>query len=94
MRIHISYGTKRPKPRVGDRRATKKHGEQIRVFKMATDMRGNVIGYDCTGGRQLYEWVPIKDAAKHGARHHWTAEERAQYDNEYAAVYMQQRGAA
>ncbi|MEM5325214.1 hypothetical protein VSR34_01200 [Paraburkholderia sp. JHI2823] len=94
MRIHISYGPTRPKPRVGDRRVTKKHGEQIRVFSMVRDFRGRVLGYDCTGGRQRYEWVPIADARKHGAAHHWTDEERAKYDNENPAGYMQQRGAA
>jgi hypothetical protein len=77
MRIHISFGPTRKKPRVGDRRTTKKHGEQIRVFRMARDTRGNVIGYDCTGGSQKYDWVPLHDAAKHGAAHHLTAEERA-----------------
>lgn len=79
MRIHITFGPTRKKPRAGDRRTTKKHGEQIRVFKMVRDMRGNVIGYDCTGGSQRYEWVAIEDANKHGAAHHWTPEERAKY---------------
>jgi hypothetical protein len=79
MKITVIYGPQRKKPRHGDRRTTKKHGEEIRVFKMATDMRGNVIGYDCTGGRQRYEWVPIADAQKHGAAHHWTPEEKAKY---------------
>jgi hypothetical protein len=94
MKITIVSGPSRPKPRVGDRRVTKKHGEQIRVFSMVHDFRGRVIGYDCTGGRQRYEWVSIADAGKHGAAHHWTAEERAKYDNEYPPGYMQQRGAA
>ncbi|KVD71815.1 hypothetical protein WK57_30460 [Burkholderia ubonensis] len=80
MRLHVRYGPARKKPRVGDRRTTKKHGEQIRVFRMARDMRGNIIGYDCTGGRQLYDWVPISEARTHGAAHHWTAEERAKYE--------------
>jgi hypothetical protein len=80
MRIHISYGSARKKPHVGDRRTTKKHGEQIRVFRMARDTRGNIIGYDCTGGNQRYDWVPLADAAKHRAAHHLTAEERAAID--------------
>lgn len=79
MRIHISYGPARKKPKFGDRRTTKKHGEQIRVFRMVRDTRGNVIGYDCTGGSQKYDWVPIADAAKHGAGHHLTKEEKAKY---------------
>ncbi|KVT92684.1 hypothetical protein WK60_13925 [Burkholderia ubonensis] len=85
MRIHVRSGPARKKPRVGDRRTSKKHGEQIRVFSMARDMRGNIIGYDCTGGRQRYEWVPIADAAKHAAAHHWTAEERVKYGSREAA---------
>lgn len=76
MRIHIIYGPARKKPRVGDRRTTKKHGEQIRVCRMARDMRGNVIGYDCTGGRQLYDWVSLAAAVAHGAGHCLTKEER------------------
>jgi hypothetical protein len=94
VRIHISYEPTRPKPRVGDRRVTKKHGEQIRVCVMAHDSLGRVIGYDCTGGRQNYEWVPISEAKAHGAAHHWTREERAKYDTDYPPGYMQQRGAA
>lgn len=94
MRIHIVTTPQRKKPREGDRRVTKKHGEQIRVCVMVHDMQGRVIGFNCTGGRQNYEWVSIADAGKHGARHHWTDEERAKYDTEYRAGYMQQRGAA
>ncbi|NUY33278.1 hypothetical protein F0160_22600 [Paraburkholderia sp. JPY303] len=89
MKITIVSGPSRPKPRAGDRRVTKKHGEQIRVF-----LRTSCGAYDCTGGRQRYQWVPIADADKHGAAHYWTAEERAKYHNEYPAGYMQQRGAA
>ncbi|MDQ7982247.1 hypothetical protein QYH69_34040 [Paraburkholderia sp. SARCC-3016] len=88
MRIHISYGPTRPKPRVGDRRVTKKHGEQIPVFQRSQG------SYVVSNGRPCYEWVPISEAKAHGAAHHWTPEERAKYDNEYAAGYMQQRGAA
>jgi hypothetical protein len=78
VRIHISYGPARKKPRVGDRRTTKKHGEQIRVFRMAR-WNGRVIGYDCTNGRQQYDWVPLADAHKHGMSHHWTPEERERF---------------
>ncbi|SAL01636.1 hypothetical protein AWB80_08172 [Caballeronia pedi] len=76
MRIHISFGPTRKKPRVGDRRTTKKHGTQVRVMKMARDGRGNIIGHDCTGGRQLYEWVSLEDAAKQGNSYLLTREER------------------
>jgi hypothetical protein len=79
IRIHISYGPARKKPRVGDRRTTKKHGEQIRVFRMARNSRGDVIGYDCTGGSQKYDWVPLADAAKHRVEHHLTPEERERF---------------
>lgn len=88
MRIHISFGPKRKKPQQGDRRVTKKHGEQIRVFQKSQGC------YVVSNGRHCYEWVPIAEAAAYGAAHHWTDEERAKYQPEYAAGYMQQRGAA
>ncbi|WP_101684927.1 hypothetical protein [Cupriavidus pauculus] len=94
MRIHITIGSaRRPKPRVGDRKLIR-GVEHIRVFKYATDTHGRRIGFDCTGGRQLYEWVPVSEARSYGAAHHWTPEERAKYENEYPSVHMQQRGAA
>jgi len=74
--IHFSSRPRRPKPKVGDRR-TIGGVEHIRVFKLARDMRGRVIGYDCTGGRQRYEWVSLSEARKHCADHHLTKEERA-----------------
>ncbi|MWA16526.1 hypothetical protein [Burkholderia pseudomallei] len=91
--IHISNRPRRPKPKVGDRRVIR-GVEHIRVFKMATDMLGRAIGYDCTGGRQRFEWVPVSEARAHRAEHHWTDAERAKYGSEYPAGYMQQRGAA
>ncbi|WP_160147529.1 hypothetical protein [Caballeronia pedi] len=45
-------------------------------MKMARDGRGNIIGHDCTGGRQLYEWVSLEDAAKQGNSYLLTREER------------------
>lgn len=64
IRITYTSGPARPRPRVGDRRTTKKHGMQIRVLKMARDHRGRVIGLDCTGGRQRYEWVKLHELDK------------------------------
>jgi hypothetical protein len=82
MRIHVTYGAPtRKEPKVGDRRIIRGL-EHIRVFRRAHDSRGNVIGYDCTGGRQNYDWVPLADAAKHGAAHHWTPQERVLYQGE------------
>jgi hypothetical protein len=76
MRIHFSFGLTRKKPRVGDRRTTKKHGEQIRVFRMIRDIHGLITGYDCTGGSQKYDWVPLADAEKRGVGYCLTAEEK------------------
>ena len=76
MRIHISYGPARKKPHVGDRRVTKKHGEQIRVFQRSQGC------FVFSNGRQCYEWVPISEAKKHMADHHWTKEEREKYANQ------------
>ena len=60
MRIHISTGPIRKKPRIGDRRTTKKHGQQIRILSVVRDhVTGRIMGYDCTGGRQRYEWVTL-----------------------------------
>jgi hypothetical protein len=73
--IRFYSGPVRRQPRVGDRRTTKKHGLQIRVFKMVKSPWGETLGYDCTGGRQRYEW---KAPAELGLsdRHLLTAEER------------------
>ena len=49
----------RPRPKTGDRRTTKKHGDQIRVPVLVHNQRGEAIGYNCTGGRQNYEWVSV-----------------------------------
>jgi hypothetical protein len=51
----------RKKPRAGDRRITKKHGEQVRVLRIAHDFRGQPIGYDHTGGHPNYDWVSLDD---------------------------------
>lgn len=93
MRIHIVKASTRKKPKQGDRRITKKHGEQIRVFKRVRDTRGNVIGLDCTGGRQRFEWVPIAEAREHGAWHHWTDEECAKYDKKLPGGALQPQAA-
>lgn len=62
--IRYYSGPVRKKPQHGDRRFTKKHGEQVRVFSMAKDHMGRVIGFNCTGGRQNYEWVSPVEAYK------------------------------
>jgi hypothetical protein len=73
MRIHISYGPARKKPKFGDRRTTKKHGEQIRVFVYS---QGCMV---VSSGRPCFQWVAISDAKEHGAAHHWTSEEKEKY---------------
>jgi len=59
--IRFSTSPVRSKPREGDRRTTKKHGLQIRIMSMVHDRLGRPVGYNCTGGRQNYEWVAVKD---------------------------------
>lgn len=59
MRITISTAPARIKPHVGDRKMIR-GVEHVREFKKCHDARGNPIGYDCTGGRQNYVWVPVK----------------------------------
>ena len=58
-RIHFITGRPRPVQRTGDRRTTKKHGLQIRIPAYVHDSLGRRVGYDCTGGRQRYEWVSV-----------------------------------
>lgn len=58
----------RPKPKTGDVRTTKKHGRQVRVPLYVTDMRGNIIGRNCTGGRPRFEWVAL--TAQNIAKYH------------------------
>jgi len=59
MRIQITTAPQRRRPKTGDRRTTKKHGEQIRLPVMVHNSRGEPVGYDCTGGRQNYHWVSV-----------------------------------
>lgn len=47
----------RPKPRAGDRRTTKLHGLQIRVYVRARDIFGNPIGLVVSRGRPVFQWV-------------------------------------
>lgn len=49
MKIHI-LAPQRRKPKIGDRRTTKKHGLQIRVVQTHNGM------WCCSGSRYLYEW--------------------------------------
>lgn len=53
-RIHV-MGPQRKKPKAGDRRTTKKHGEQVRIL-----LKHNGA-YVVSRGRNLYEWVSIDD---------------------------------
>ena len=58
-RITITSGPIRNKPRVGDRKEINgvMHVRQLKVAYFG----GKRLGFDCTGGRQRYEWVPVKD---------------------------------
>lgn len=55
--VRFTFGKPKKKLSVGDTKVIKGvlHTRQ-RV--MAHDAMGRVIGYNCTGGRQNYEWVP------------------------------------
>jgi hypothetical protein len=65
-RIHI-MAPQRRNPKAGDRRVTKKHGDQVRVPVYHDGMR--VV----TGSRPWFEWVAANDPPPrptlHGARH-------------------------
>lgn len=60
MRITIAHAPKRPRPKLGDVRYIR-GVRHVRVFAMARE-NGRVIGFDCTGGRQRYEWKPEPEA--------------------------------
>lgn len=68
--IRFYANAPRKQPKVGDLRETKKHGKQVRVFRMAHGPSGRIIGYDCTGGRQNYDWVSYERARELGYGHH------------------------
>lgn len=55
-RIRLGYAvTSRPKP--GDRKLIRGVLHERRMKKVHDPLHG--WGYDCTGGRQRYEWVPV-----------------------------------
>lgn len=59
------HGTLRPKPKVGDRRTTKKHGLQIRVWSWARDPLTRLpIGMLVHGSRPVFEWVKPHELEK------------------------------
>lgn len=74
MKITISTGPERKKPKTGDKRTTKKHGLQVRVPSMVK-LFGGGLAYDCTGGRQNYEWKTPKELIGSRWEHLLTKEE-------------------
>lgn len=63
VRCFYSAGRPKPKPKMGDRRTTKKHGEQVRVPVVVRHgpYRGAWV---VRSGRQCYEWVSPEEAYK------------------------------
>ena len=53
MKIHIQPGLKKPKPKSGDIRESKKHGRQIRVHSRID----GVMLYK--RGKPVFEWVDL-----------------------------------
>lgn len=51
----------RPKPKLGDRRTTKKHGEQVRVFERV-GFGPHSGAFVMRSGRQGYVWVSPDEA--------------------------------
>jgi hypothetical protein len=56
IRMTFSTAAPRKQPKAGDRRATKKHGEQVRVHARSNGM------LMVANGRYVYEWVSADDA--------------------------------
>lgn len=61
----------RRKPKIGDRRTTKKHGLQIRVVETHNGM------WVCNGGRYRYDWRRPSELKGTSWDYLLTAEERA-----------------
>ena len=55
IRMTFSTSSPRKKPTAGDRRTTKKHGDQVRVHLRHSGMM--VV----SGSRYVYEWVSASD---------------------------------
>jgi hypothetical protein len=55
--IRMTFSTAKPRkrPKAGDRRTTKKHGEQVRLH-----VRHNGA-FVVSGSRYVYEWVALDD---------------------------------
>ncbi len=56
MRIHV-VGPTRRRPKCGDRRFTKAHGEEVRVFRIHNG------AYVTASGRHCYDWISLELAA-------------------------------
>lgn len=57
VRFSTSVARARKPPKVGDRRTTKKHGLQIRVWEWSEVYRARVV----SNGKPVYEWRKPKD---------------------------------
>lgn len=77
IRVTISATPTRPRPKQGDRRTTKRHGLQVRVWARARDpMTRQPIGMLVRGSRPVFEWVAPADLEPWD-QHLLTKEERA-----------------
>lgn len=63
MKILIVHRS-RPKPRIGDRRLTKRHGLQIRVIQTSDGM------WVKAGGRYCFEWRSLSSLIADPLWHH------------------------
>lgn len=69
--IRITFGpSRRRKPKAGDRRTTKAHGLQIRVW-----LRAPCGAMRVSNGRPCFDWVKPADLAPED-RHYLTTDER------------------
>lgn len=62
MRITFSTATPRKRPQLGDRKIID-GVEHVREWEVCHDAQGRPIGYNLTGGRPHYVWVPVQEAA-------------------------------
>lgn len=76
MEIHIRKNKPRKEPFAGERRTTKKHGEQIRVQEYSDVYKAWVVA----NGKPCYKWVCPEDLEPM-YHQYLTKEEKRKYHN-------------
>lgn len=89
MSITARTGTPRRKPEIGDRRSTKKYGDQIRVVLISESG-----AWVKSHARYCYVWRTPRQLVGSWFEYLLSDEERERFPQKQPLGYMQQRGAA